>query len=134
MAAVGVAEVGAERSDFDFKGILSDEDNAEMRADVERLGKKPQNLLRRGVGGDVEIRGLPVEKDVADAAANEEGVVAVVLESVADRIGEVAGIHGTIMRQKGGSKEAKKQRSKEKQERDLLQGTTEMQRAQRSEE
>jgi hypothetical protein len=108
MAAVGIAEVGAERSDFDLKGILSDEDNAEMRADIERAGKKPQNLLRRGVGGDVEIRGFSVEKDVADAAANEEGVVAVVLESAADRIGEVAGIHGTIMRQKGGSKEAKK--------------------------
>jgi len=49
-----------------------------------------------------------MEKDVAHAAANEKGLVAVALECVADRIGEVAGIHGMIMRQKGGSGEAKK--------------------------
>ena len=84
-----------------------------MRADIEALREESQDFAGSGVGGDVVVGGFAMEKDVAHAAANEKGLVAVVLECVADRIGEVPGIHGMIMRQKGGSKEAKKQRSKE---------------------
>ena len=39
-----------------------------------------------------------MEEDIAHAAADEECLVAVVLERVANRIGEFAGVHGMIMR------------------------------------
>jgi hypothetical protein len=113
MTAIGIAEVGAKRGDFDLKGILADEDDAEMGADIEALRKESQDFVGSGIGGDVVIGGFAMEKDVAHAAANEESLVAVALEYVTDRIGEVPGIHGMIMRQKGGSNEAKKQRSNE---------------------
>ena len=49
-----------------------------------------------------------MEEEVAHAAADEKGLVAVALKRGANRIGEFAGIHGMIMRQKGGSEEVKK--------------------------
>ena len=72
-----------------------------MGADIEAVGEKLQNFLRGGVGGDVVVRGLAMEKDVAHAAANEQSLAAMVLERVADRIGELAGFHGMIMRLEG---------------------------------
>ena len=69
-----------------------------MCADIECLREELQNFLRRGVGGDVVVLGLAMEKDVAHAAAHQEGLVAVALEGGANRIGEFAGIHGMIMR------------------------------------
>jgi hypothetical protein len=69
-----------------------------MCADIECLREELQNFLRRGVGGDIVVCGLAMEKDVTNAAPDEEGLVAVVLERVANRIGEVPGIHGMIMR------------------------------------
>ncbi len=98
MAAIGVTEVGAKRGDFDFEGILADEDYAELCADVETLGEKPQNFLRRCICCHVEIRGLALEEDVANASANEKGLVPLALERGANRIGEFARIHETIMR------------------------------------
>ena len=98
MAAIGVTEVGAKRGDFDFEGILADEDYAELCADVQTLGEKPQNFLRRCICCHVEIRGLALEEDVANASANEKGLVPLALERGANRIGEFARIHETIMR------------------------------------
>jgi hypothetical protein len=98
MAAVGVADIGAEGGDFNFEGILADEDDPEMRADIEAVGKKLQDFLRRSICGDVVIRRLAMEKDVADTAADEESLVAVALKRVANRIGEFPGIHEMIMR------------------------------------
>ena len=69
-----------------------------MCADIEAVGKEPQDVLRRCVCSNVIIRGLAMEKDVAHAAAHQEGLVAVALEGDANRIGEFAGIHGMIMR------------------------------------
>jgi hypothetical protein len=65
------------------------------------VGEEPQNFLWFSVRGDVVIRGLAVEKDVTDATADEEGLVAVALKRGANRVGEFAGIHGMIMRQRG---------------------------------
>ena len=39
-----------------------------------------------------------MEKDIANAAADEKGLVSLALKSGANRIGESAGIHGMIMR------------------------------------
>ena len=98
MAAVGVADVGAKGGYFDFKGIVADENYSELCADVEAVGKESQNFLRLCVGCNVIIGGLAMEKDVAHAAADEKGLVTVALERGANRVGEFAGIHGTIMR------------------------------------
>jgi len=108
MPAVGVAEVGAEGGDFDLQGILADEDDTELRADIEAVWEEFENFFWSGAGGDVEIGRVAMKEDVAHAAADEEGPVAVELKRVADRIGEFPGVHGMIMRQKERSDEAKK--------------------------
>ena len=108
MAAVGVAEVGAEGGNFDFERFLTDKDDAELRTDVDAVGKEAQHFRGRCVGGDVVIRGNAVEEEITHSAAREEGLISVALERVADRIGDFAGVHGEIMRQNGGSNEAKK--------------------------
>jgi hypothetical protein len=98
MAAIGVAEVGAKRGDLDFERIVTDEDYAELRAYIEAVGEDPQNFLRLCVCCNVIILGLAMEKDVAHAASDEKGLVAVELKRGTNRIGEFAGIHGMIMR------------------------------------
>src|SRR5258708_2681863 len=108
MAAVGIADIGAEGGDFHLEGVVADEDDTELRADIEAVWEKLQNLLRSGVCGDVEIGGIATEKNVAHAAADEESLVPVTLTLVAHRVAGCPGVHGMIMRQKAGSDEAKK--------------------------
>ena len=98
MAAIRVANVGAEGGYFDFEGILADEDDAELCANIEAVGEEPQHFLRGCVGCHVIIRGFAIQKDVADAPADKEGLPAVALKRDTNRIGEFAGIHGMIMR------------------------------------
>ena len=98
MAAVGIADVRAECGDFDLEGILADEYDAELRADIEGVGEELQNFLRSCVCGDIVIGGIAMEKDVSHAATDEEGRVTVTLKRVADRISKFPGIHGMIMR------------------------------------
>ena len=98
MAAVRVADIGAEGGDFDFEGVLADENDTELGADIEALWEELKNLLRSGVSGDVVIGGIAMEEDIADAASDEEGLMAVALKSIADGVGEFARIHGMIMR------------------------------------
>jgi hypothetical protein len=100
MAAIGIAEIRAECGDLDLEGIAPDEDDAELRADIEAVGKQAENFSGSGVGSDVVIGGITLEENIAHAATDEEGLVAVALKSVANRIGELAGIHGMIMRQR----------------------------------
>jgi hypothetical protein len=106
--AVGIAHVGAEGSDFYFEGIFVEENNAEVCADVDGVWEEAEDFGRRGVGRDVVIGGLAIKKNVAHATSDEEGLVALALERVGDRVGEIAGIHGMIMRQKARSNEVKK--------------------------
>lgn len=108
MAAVGIADIGAEGGDFHLEGIVADEDDTELRADIEALREKLQDFGRSGVCGDVIISGISPKQDVAHAAADEESLVAVTLKLVAHRVGEFSRVHGMIMRQKAGSDEAKK--------------------------
>ena len=98
MAAVGVANVGAEGGHFDFEGILADEYDAELCADIEAAGEELQHFLRRCIRCHVIIRRFAIQKDIAHATADEEGPAAVALKRDTNRIGEFAGIHGMIMR------------------------------------
>ena len=107
MAAVGVANVGAEGGYFDFEGILADEDDAELSADIEAAGEEPEHFLRRRIRCHVVVRGFTIQKDIAHATADEESLSAVALKRSANRIGEFAGIHGMIMRLWGEVNEVK---------------------------
>jgi hypothetical protein len=98
MAAVRVADIGAEGGDFDFAGILADEDDTELGADIEAAGKQEEYFNGSGIRGDIVIGGLATEKNISHTAADKKGLVPVTLKRVADRIGEVPGIHGMIMR------------------------------------
>jgi len=40
MATVGIADIGAEGGNFHLEGIVADEDDAELRADIEGRGGK----------------------------------------------------------------------------------------------
>jgi hypothetical protein len=98
MAAIGVPDIGTKCGDFDFEGILANEDDAELGADVESKGEELKHFPRRGVGGNVIIGGLAMKQDIAHATADQQGLVAVSLKREANRVGEFAGIHGMIMR------------------------------------
>jgi len=87
MAAVGIAEIGAEGGDFDFDAIARDEHDTELRAHAEAPRKELHDAIGRSVGSDVEVDGLAVEENVADAAAYEQGLVAMLQECGADRVG-----------------------------------------------
>src|SRR5260370_26596146 len=64
MAAVGIADIGAEGGDFDPEGIVADEDDTELRADIEAVWEKSENFLWSGVGGDAVIAGVAIGEDV----------------------------------------------------------------------
>jgi hypothetical protein len=98
MAAIGIADIGAEGGDFDLEGIVADEDDTELHADIEAVGEELQDFGGSCVCGDVVIGRIAPKKDVAHAAADEEGLVTMALERFANRIGEFPGIHGMIMR------------------------------------
>jgi hypothetical protein len=86
---------------------VADKDDAELSADIEAVGEELQDLVRRGVCGDVVIGGIATEKDVAHTAAYEERLMAVALKRIANRIGEFPGSHGMIMRLESWEKKRK---------------------------
>ena len=65
---------GAECRDFDRLRTDVHVDEAETAADDERAAEQRLHLLRAGVGGDVEILRLDPEQEVADGAADHEGL------------------------------------------------------------
>src|SRR5208283_3473103 len=99
MAAIGIAHVGAKGGDFDLAGIAKNKNNAELGANSDAIGEKLQDALRSSVGGYVVVGGFTLEQEVTDTAADEQSFMAVAAKRIADRIGQLAGIHGLIMRQ-----------------------------------
>jgi len=99
MPAVGVTHIGAKGGDFDLACIARDKNDAELRADSHASREKMQDTVRSGVGGYVVISGLAIQEDIAHTATDEQRLVTVADQRVADRIGEFAGVHGLIMRQ-----------------------------------
>ena len=77
VAAVEVGAVGTECRDFD----AVPEDDAEVGADQFGAGEEGGELGWLGVGGDVEILGLAAEEVIADAAADQIGLVAAGVEA-----------------------------------------------------
>ncbi len=107
MAAIGIAHIAAEGSDFYFDAVAEDEDDSELGTDPDRIGEQLHDLEGRGVSGHVVIGGITIEQKIADTAADKQSLVAVLLKGGADRIGKFSGIHVLIMRQpcpRGGTK------------------------------
>lgn len=99
MAAIGIADVGAKRGNFDLGAVLDDENDAELRADSQAFGKHFLDALGMHVGCDVVVERLAVELKIAHAAADEVGLMACLTELAADFIGEFARAHAAIMRE-----------------------------------
>src|SRR5580693_2599383 len=102
MAAVGVANVRAESCYLDLRGAVDDDDDSELRAHREAVGKKLLHAIGRGVGGDVVVDRLAPEQNIAHAAAGEIGLMAAIAQDLADVVGELAAVHIEIMRENRG--------------------------------
>jgi hypothetical protein len=99
MPAIGIAQIRAKGGDFDFGGVAKNKNNAELGAYPDAIGEKLQDALRNSVGGYVVVGGSAIQEQVADTTADEQGLIAMAAEGIADRIGQFAGTHGLIMRQ-----------------------------------
>jgi hypothetical protein len=61
-----------------------------LRADRVGFGEDAHDLRRGSVGGDIVVGGLALEKQIADAASGEEGLMAAVAEGTDDGGSELA--------------------------------------------
>jgi hypothetical protein len=98
MPAVGVADLLAEGGDFNLVRAVFHENDAELGTNCETAGKKLQSLFRRSVGCDVVVGRFATEQNVSHATAYEKGLMAVTLQRVANRIGQLSRGHLEIMR------------------------------------
>ena len=75
-AAIFVLTILAERGDFDVCTILVHQNYAEMRAYATGFREKPEQAIGRRICGHIVIFGIAMEKEVAHAAADEPGLMA----------------------------------------------------------
>ena len=83
LLGVGV-EGAAEGGDLDGLVPHHHMHDLEAAADDARAAEDVAHLFRRGVGGDVEILGFGADQQVAHGAADDEGLVALLLQTFAD--------------------------------------------------
>ena len=92
---------GAERRHFDDFAAGVHVHEPEAPADDERAAEQRLHLLRRRVGGDVEVLRLDAEQQVADGAADHESLEARFLQVADDRaraVGQLRGADGMLRR------------------------------------
>jgi hypothetical protein len=81
---VGVGFAGilrrAERRDFNGLRARQHVHQPEAAADDEGAAKQRLDLLRRGVGGDIEVLGLEAQQQIAHGPADDKGVKALALQ------------------------------------------------------
>src|SRR5690606_31647202 len=87
--ATAVVAVGAEGRHLDDLAAEHHVRQTEAATDQPAVAEQVLDLLRRGVGGHVEILGRTADQQVAHGAADQERVEAAVLQSIqdAERIG-----------------------------------------------
>src|SRR3984957_6831549 len=102
MPAVGVADVGPKRGDFNLErsarcgivgNLLKDDNDPELRAPREAVREKLLDAVGRSVGCDVEIGGLAFEQDVAHTSADEIGLMARYAQRAANLFREFTSVH-----------------------------------------
>lgn len=86
MAAVDVRVVGAECGDLDLVAVLHDDDDSELRADLDGAREERRDLLRPRAGGHVVVVGRAAHNHVAHAAAGEVGREALLLQAPHDAL------------------------------------------------
>ena len=79
--------IAAKRGDFYLRAIGPDQHDAEMRSDQLGGGEQGRDLVRRGIGRDVEILGRPMKQEIAHAAAYKVGLPSTLFASRADAPG-----------------------------------------------
>ncbi len=105
VAAVAVAQIRAERGNFNLETIPRNQNHAELRANSDGLRKKCHHLFGSGVGGHVVVGGLASQEQVAHTSSYEQRLITVAAERVADRVGKFAWCHVVIIRQTGPQRE-----------------------------
>jgi hypothetical protein len=78
----GFGRGATEGGDFDQFLTEHDMHDLEAAADDEGAAEQLLDLFRRGVGGDVEVLGLDAQQQVAHRAADDEGLVAGILQGL----------------------------------------------------
>ena len=84
MPAVLVAGLRAERRHLDLLIADQDDDHAELGPDLQRAPEQPHHVRRLGVGRHVVVLGRPAQQHVANAAARQQCLEAVLLEPLDD--------------------------------------------------
>src|SRR6516162_735239 len=98
MAAVGIADIGAEGRHFDLRriapiGTLGHNDHSELRSHSQAGWKELLHILRGGIGGHVVIGGLALEQNIAHTSAHQVGLMAGLTESPTNMVGQRARVH-----------------------------------------
>src|SRR5690606_28030979 len=80
------ARLGGSTEGGGFDDFLSEDPVHELEAAADDAGAPEQgaDLLRRCIGGDVEILGLESDEEIAASAADDIGVVALLVQYFAD--------------------------------------------------
>src|SRR5690606_39721396 len=80
------ARLGGSTEGGGFDDFLSEDHVHELEAAADDAGAPEQgaDLLRRCIGGDVEILGFESDDEIADGAADDIGVVALLVQYFAD--------------------------------------------------
>ena len=64
---------------YDLVATEPDMGEPEPASDQKTVAKELFDLLRRCIGADVEVLGSPVQQQIPDAAANQAGLIAMVV-------------------------------------------------------
>jgi hypothetical protein len=77
--AIGIADLTAKGSHFDFSRSAENLHNSELRANREALREQLQDPFREGVRGDVVIGGLAANENIPHTAPDKERFMAMAL-------------------------------------------------------
>jgi len=112
MTAIGIADIRAERCNFNVEIAARNNYDSEFRADGEAARKKFFDARWNGVGGNVVIGGNAVEQLVAHTPTDEKSLMAIGAKRFANLNGELArserGFHWLIIRPRGLSRKARR--------------------------
>src|SRR5215472_15327885 len=95
MTPVAVADIRTKRGDLYFQTVLWDQHDAELRAHGDTPRKQACDLDRGRVRGHVVIGWLAPQKQVAHTPADQQRLILVAFEHLANRIGQCAARHNT---------------------------------------
>ncbi len=93
MAAIGIANVGAESCHFDLHPFLNHKNYAEFCTHCKTVRKKLLNVVRARICANVVVCRLAAKHQVAHTAAHEVRLFTIGTQDSADLFGQVTRIH-----------------------------------------